>query len=127
MGYPRRDGLRKLDSPIDEFVYEFTGIKTGIKSRGWVNHPARTMWVGYEHALAIYHDVSILIWTARGYNNTMPFRSLVRKAELPPWFGNEEFHASHRSNLLRKLPSHYGQFGWKEPDNLPYIWPGLSK
>jgi len=42
---------------------------------------------------------------------------------LPLWLGNEELHASHRSNLLRKAPLWYGQFGWTEPDDLPYIWP----
>lgn len=40
-----------------------------------------------------------------------------------PWLGNEAFHASHRSNLLRKDPEHYKQFNWTEPNNLPYVWP----
>ena len=39
------------------------------------------------------------------------------------WLGNDIFHASHRSNLLRKMPEYYSEFGWKEPDNLPYYWP----
>lgn len=42
---------------------------------------------------------------------------------MPPWFGREDFHASHRSNLLRKHPDWYRQFGWYEPDDLPYVWP----
>jgi hypothetical protein len=41
----------------------------------------------------------------------------------PPWLGCDEFHSSHRSNLLRKLPEHYSQFGWSEPNDLPYVWP----
>jgi hypothetical protein len=32
-------------------------------------------------------------------------------------------HDSHRSNLLRKDPQWYGQFGWTVPDDLPYVWP----
>lgn len=32
-------------------------------------------------------------------------------------------HASHRSNLLRKEPEHYTQFGWTEPPDLAYVWP----
>lgn len=32
-------------------------------------------------------------------------------------------HASHRSNLLRKEPEYYTQFGWTEPPDLPYVWP----
>ena len=42
---------------------------------------------------------------------------------LPPWIGWEAFHASHRSNLLRKDSEWYGQFHWTEPENLPYLWP----
>ena len=41
---------------------------------------------------------------------------------LPNWFGGD-IHATHRSNLLRKDAAHYGQFGWGEPDDLPYHWP----
>jgi hypothetical protein len=41
----------------------------------------------------------------------------------PPWLGNESFHASHRSNLLRKDFDYYSQFKWTEPTTLPYIWP----
>ena len=41
----------------------------------------------------------------------------------PKWLGNKKFHASHRSNLLRKDREWYSQFGWTEPDDLPYIWP----
>jgi hypothetical protein len=37
--------------------------------------------------------------------------------------GQEEIHASHRSNLLRKDSEFYGKFGWAEPDDLPYFWP----
>lgn len=42
---------------------------------------------------------------------------------LPPWFGNAALHASHRSNLLRKDATFYGQYGWTEKDDLPYVWP----
>ena len=45
------------------------------------------------------------------------------RAFLPPWFGDEAFHRSHRSNLLRKEPQWYGQFGWTEPADLAYEWP----
>jgi len=41
---------------------------------------------------------------------------------LPKWLGNENFHASHRSNLLRKKPEFYSKYKWKENSNNPYIW-----
>ena len=37
--------------------------------------------------------------------------------------GWTNLHASHRSNLLKKDPEHYGQFGWSEPHDLAYVWP----
>jgi hypothetical protein len=41
----------------------------------------------------------------------------VKKEEIivPPWFGFQDLHSSHRANLIRKNPSHYrDQFGWNE-------------
>lgn len=92
------------------------------KSTGWVNHPATKMWRGYEDALSLYYDLSIDEWTKRGYRNTMQ-KTNVKTDKFPQWFGMEAFHAAHRSNLLRKDAAYYGQFGWTEPHDLPYIWP----
>jgi geranylgeranyl diphosphate synthase type I len=39
------------------------------------------------------------------------------------WLGDKKFHASHRSNLLRKDSKYYSQFKWSEPNNLEYVWP----
>ena len=47
----------------------------------------------------------------------------LRPAGPPPWWGSPAFHASHRSNLIRKDPIFYGQWNWSEPADLPYIWP----
>jgi len=90
---------------------------------GWRNHPAVKMWRGFEDALRVYMWECIEEWKRRGYNNTMSVDLPVTYV-VPPWFGEEDFHASHRSNLLRKAPEHYQQFGWSEPDDLPYVWPG---
>ena len=55
-------------------------------------------------------------------------KEIIRgKLSFPPWFGNNSFHASHRSNLLRKNKKHYSKFKWKEPQNIPYIWPTKIK
>jgi len=93
--------------------------------KGWVNHPATKMWRGYEAALAEYATLMILEWKARGYKNTMEMLDLNNSRLFmdPPWLGDEAFHASHRSNLLRKDPLHYGKFGWTEEDDLEYVWP----
>ncbi len=93
-------------------------------SKGWRNHPAVRMWKGYESALALYYNACLEEWIGRGYNNTMaPEPVDETNAVLPPWLGDERFHAAHRSNLLRKDPEFYGRHGWTEPPDLPYVWP----
>ncbi|MCX8277735.1 MAG: MSMEG_6728 family protein [Dehalococcoidia bacterium] len=89
---------------------------------GWQNHPAVNMWRGFEAMLAVYHNTIIDEWTSRGYRNNMKLITPHIAPISPTWMGNLDFHASHRSNLLRKDPEHYGQYGWTETDNLPYIW-----
>lgn len=100
-----------------------------LRRRGWANHPAVKMWRGYEGALVKYQSAVCLEWMERGYRDTCLYKTLAVFSEsidpqaMPPWLGYEPFHASHRSNLLRKAPDHYGQFGWTEPDDLEYVWP----
>lgn len=92
---------------------------------GWRNHPAARMWRGYEYALVQYGVAVCVEWVNRGYNDTLRFKialySDAPKTGMPPWFGDEQFHASHRSNLKRKDHVHYAAFD--EPADLPYIWP----
>ena len=93
------------------------------KSKGWVNHPATRMWKGYESALEQYLREMILEWLDRGYNNSMEIPLKRSPIIYPKWFGDENFHASHRSNLLRKNFDYYSEFNWIEGCDLPYIWP----
>jgi hypothetical protein len=93
-------------------------------SKGWANHPAVVMWRGHPLALQAYQDAMVREWVRRGYRNTIELAGVhISPTDLPPWFGDPAFHASHRSNLLRKDAAHYGRFGWAEPPDLPYIWP----
>ena len=101
-------------------------IVTGERTTGgWINHPAVLMWKGYPAALRFYLKCCIEEWIFRGYNNTMeiPVIENEKDIKLPSWLGNERFHASHRSNLLRKDPLYYGKFGWTENETLGYMWP----
>jgi hypothetical protein len=117
------------------------------RKSGWANHPAAKMWVGYVKTLKCYYDAIVAEWEGRGYVNNLalyyPDLTFVHSMEddrhvgmltddagfpkdfvlFPAWFGDEKFHASHRSNLLRKDREHYAKFGWKESNTLPYIWP----
>ena len=96
--------------------------------KGWRNHPCREMWRGYENALVRYGQVVCVEWLSRGYKDTCfekitAFTKLNEHFTFPLWFGDEAFHLSHKSNLIRKKPDHYKPFWPDVPDNLPYIWP----
>lgn len=92
---------------------------------GWQNHPAVRMWRGFLNSLCYYWKAVLDEWSNRGFRNSIeiPRLNLLGISCNPWWLGNEAFHASHRSNLLRKDPLWYGRFGWTEPPDLPYVWP----
>jgi hypothetical protein len=92
---------------------------------GWINHPAVVMWRGYSDLLALYHNRMIAEWIKRGYNNTMPYLPIRSERLLPQpsWLGDDKFHKSHQSNLLRKDDLYYGAYHWDVDATLPYVWP----
>lgn len=96
-------------------VEAYTILRTlsGLNS-GWINHPAVKMWKGYETFLELYYGFCVLLWKDKGFKNNMIIcdHSLndFIKCKKPSWFGNKDFHDSHKSNLLRKFPEHYKQF-----------------
>ena len=92
-------------------------------TKGWRNHPVTLMWAGYEPALQLYQNYTIQEWVDRGYKNTMQFEDINNLGIImPPWLGLEEFHKSHRSNLLRKDYEYYSQY-FNEDINQEYYWP----
>lgn len=106
-----------------------TYLRTPHEERPWRNHPAVRMWDGFPIMLAAYHNAAIREWTSRGYTNNMPLIDTAQmqnngmNSDAPWWNSSSEFHKSHKSNLLRKDPEYYSQFGWDVPDDLPYMWP----
>lgn len=97
-------------------------------SHGWQHHPAVKMWRHSRTSLATYGEFVCLEWRKRGFKDTclerfQPYSAIKIECQPVPIWVTEKFCAAHRSNLLRKDPIHYGQFGWTEPHNLPYIWP----
>ena len=92
-------------------------------AKGWVNHPITKMWENYVEVLKSYSNIIIQEWIDRGYNNNMEFYPEPPVTyHMPTWLGKEEFHSSHRANLLRKDPEWYGQFNWTEDPSSPYVW-----
>jgi len=126
LGKQRLEAFQLLCALGDSWAVGVRQAKTGkvATSHGWKNHPAAKMWKGYEGALRVYYNFALKEWVLRGYENTMLEAPMCTEVVvMPPWFGQEDFHVSHRSNLLRKDPIFYGKYGWTEPHNLPYVWP----
>ncbi|MER6344985.1 MSMEG_6728 family protein [Streptomyces sp. NPDC001595] len=112
-----------------------------VPGYGWRRHPAVRMWAGYEEALVRYGLEICKVWSQQGRKDTCAttliadleaFRPgtrirdqqhLAAAGELPPWLGDEPFHRSHRSALLRKDPDTYAEPFPGVPDDLPYVWP----
>ena len=121
---------RRLGKQRVETKQIYNAIRIGVY-KGWVNHPATKMWEGYEAALCLYGIVICTEWLCRGYDDSLlPFfhRKYLKEREkqdliYPPWIRNTRLIRSHRSNLMRKDPVHYIQFGWNVPTDLPYVWP----
>ena len=57
----------------------------------------------------------------------MQKEEINEEIKMPVWFGDNEFHKSHRQNLLRKDPIHYGKEGWSEDPNDVYRWYDMNK
>ena len=98
-------------------------------SVGWRHHPAVKMWAGHEWSLLRYLEACVDEWERRGFkdscraNGRLLWSTRFIDSTIPDWLGYPDFHASHRSNLLRKDPVWYGRFGWLEDTSLPYVWP----
>lgn len=121
----RRLGKQRVEA------WQILQLVSGQTDNRWKHHPIVRMWTGHERALALYGSYMCTFWKQRGYKDTLQqrFEEFLRKNPIPKdelympgWMGSEALHASHRSNLLRKDPKWYSQFGWEEKDNLPYVW-----
>jgi hypothetical protein len=129
---------KRLGKQRVEVLQLLQALVPGSES-SWQKHPACKMWRGHEFYLVQYGIVICDRWISKGFKDTCKDKILKIYEEnkhnffaghhpsyhnyYPEWLGNPAFHASHRSNLLRKFPEHYSKFEWTEPDNLPYVWP----
>ncbi|QHC73007.1 MSMEG_6728 family protein [Rathayibacter sp. VKM Ac-2805] len=108
-----------------------------VPGYGWQNHPVTRMWRGYRPALMTYQRETCAEWTERGFADTCLVKTeealaaapedlaayLTGDYALPPWFGDERLHLSHRSKLVTKDEDHYGPLFPDTPPGLDYLWP----
>lgn len=107
------------------------------RTTSWQNHPAVKMWRGYERSLCLYGHMICEEWIYSRHNRDTCQSQIAQidlycevqlnqqEVVMPPWLADPDQRLidSHRSNLLRKDPVHYGKFGWDVPLDLPYFWP----
>lgn len=124
------------------------------KDTGWIHHPAVKMWEYWPESLAAYGIIVCEVWVERP-TKTRPYRidsvadkirKLMKENWLtpdssqkmrPPWVGDELFHKSHQSNLVRKGYEKYLKtndvelYKWYRdqfpdvPVDMEYVWPTL--
>lgn len=119
----RRLGKQRLEASQIIKILENQPNKIGKQYSGWKKHPIVLMWKGHVPALKLYYNSVIQEWTGRKYKNNMELMIIdLEDVIYPPWLGFEQFHSSHRSNLLRKDFEFYSQYKWKEKPNNRYLW-----
>ncbi len=110
-----------------QFLSNYNMPKWRIKRH--INHPCVLMWQSNLFELCIYGLSICQEWMNRGYkdNQHLVLHELLKETlEFPQeklWFiGNEDFHNSHKSNLLRKDFNFYSKYNWNVVITLPYLW-----
>lgn len=105
--------------------------KSGQTKGAWLNHPCITIWYNHEVALIEYSIEICKAWIDRGYRDTMLPRFEQQLDEYlmagfdstrPRLVGDERFHVSHKSNLIRKLPEFYQPLYPNVSPDIPYFW-----
>jgi hypothetical protein len=96
-------------------------------SKGWTHHPTTKMWKGHESALAAYGIAICEEFVNQGGTDAIApiLRKIVEPdaTNLPSWWGTKEIHESHRSALIRRLPSFYVPLWPNTSSKLPLVWP----
>lgn len=119
----KRLGKQRLEALQIISIIEGRPKKDGSPRKGWKNHPCVIMWTPYVAALKQYFNISLNVWINRGFTNNMQPEPIPSGIILPYWLGFSKFHASHRSNLLRKdYDYYYYTHGWEDNPEDPYIW-----
>ena len=119
----QRLGKQRVEAMQIINVIEGNPRKDGQPYKGWLKHPCVIMWSNFAPALKLYHNIFIEEWIQRGYKNNMALYDLSEiQITYPYWLGEEQFHLSHRANLLRKNKDYYKKYKWNVDSTAGYVW-----
>lgn len=124
-------------------IENLTIMRALLADGGYAHHPVTKQWAGHEASLMLYQNAICYEWrNVRGYKDTClektlaiyaPFEvdrevAISRMFELvnhsdPEWLGWEEYHQSHRENLLAKNFEFYAPLFPDDEPNDEKVYP----
>jgi hypothetical protein len=128
---------KRLNKQLLEGRQIYSILSENRTTGGWVNHPAVKMWRNYENALFVYLENIMLECVFRGISTEKNWSAITNMHDnnwdrgsnviMPPWWGDERVHQSHRYNLYKKDPEWYHMFVNEKPvsccERCSYVWP----
>lgn len=128
---------KRLNKQLLEGRQIYSILSSQRKRGGWVNHPAVKMWRNYDNGLFAYLTGITNECDRRGIATEKNWNALCDMHELnwnrgtgvimPPWWGDDRVHESHRNNLYVKDPDYYAEFSSANRitccDKCNYFWP----
>lgn len=128
---------KRLNKQLLEGRQIYKILATNQRKGAWTNHPAVRMWRNHDNGLfeylvaikdeCLYRGISTdKNWTViieMHKNNWFRGSGIV----MPPWWGDEKVHQSHRNNLYLKDPEYYAEFVHDDRvsccEKCNYFWP----
>jgi hypothetical protein len=128
---------KRLNKQLLEGRQIYSILSSGRTRGGWVRHPAVLMWKGYDNALFEYLIAIKYECDERGISTEKNWDAIQEMYDwnwdrgdnivMPPWWGDERIHESHRNNLYIKDPEYYAEFRNANRvaccDKCNYFWP----
>jgi hypothetical protein len=128
---------KRLNKQLLEGRQIYKILSSNQTSGAWVNHPAVKMWRGYEFSLYKYLEIIKEECDFRGISTEKNWNALTEMHKwnwhrgsnivMPPWWGDERVHQSHRNNLYKKDPEFYVEFNQDGfvscCEKCNYFWP----
>jgi hypothetical protein len=128
---------KRLNKQLLEGRQIYNIISDGRTTGGWVSHPAVKMWRNHDNALYSYLENIMLECEFRGIATEKNWSAITKMHDnnwdrgdnivMPPWWGDERVHESHRNNLYIKDPEYYAEFRNANRvaccDKCNYFWP----
>lgn len=128
---------KRLNKQLLEGRQVYSILASNRTTGGWVNHPAVRMWRNYDNALYQYLVAVKDACDDRGISTTKNWDAIQEMYDwnwdrgdsivMPPWWGDERVHQSHRNNLYVKDPDYYAEFVHDKRvsccESCNYFWP----